>query len=105
MCVLNIRSYIYLYTLGYHEDAEWSTVSCFLYDLLSVTVPQIFHTASNWLTLGILIYRHPVSNLFFCSPGGAAVHLCLPRCSGKTVVHSCEVTDVRFCCFGFWVLL
>eukprot|EP00090_Calanus_glacialis_P019990 TRINITY_DN30708_c0_g1_i4.p1 TRINITY_DN30708_c0_g1~~TRINITY_DN30708_c0_g1_i4.p1 ORF type:complete len:460 (-),score=70.44 TRINITY_DN30708_c0_g1_i4:402-1781(-) len=50
--------YIYLYTLGHYEDAEWSTVSCFLYDLLSVTVPQIFHTASNWLTLALAVQRY-----------------------------------------------
>ena len=44
--------YIYLYTLGHHEDASWTRLTCFLYDFLSVTVPQMFHTASNWLTLG-----------------------------------------------------
>jgi len=50
--------YIYLYTLGHHEDAEWSTLTCFLYDLLSVTVPQMFHTASNWLTLALAVQRY-----------------------------------------------
>ena len=44
--------YVFLYSLGSHADAAWSPVSCFLYDLLCITVPQTLHTASNWLTLG-----------------------------------------------------
>lgn len=44
--------YVFLYSLGHHEDSSWSGLSCYLYDLLCITVPQAFHTASNWLTLG-----------------------------------------------------
>ena len=44
--------YVFLYSLGSHADAAWSPLSCFLYDLLCITVPQTLHTASNWLTLG-----------------------------------------------------
>ena len=43
---------MFLYSFGNHADASWSSESCYLYDLLSITVPQTFHTASNWLTLG-----------------------------------------------------
>lgn len=46
--------YVFLYSLGSHEDCSWSAISCYLYDLLCITVPQMFHTASNWLTLGKL---------------------------------------------------
>ena len=45
---------MFLYSLGSHEDASWSAMGCYLYDLLCITVPQMFHTASNWLTLGTL---------------------------------------------------
>ena len=44
--------YVFLYSLGSNADAAWSPLSCFLYDLLCITVPQTLHTASNWLTLG-----------------------------------------------------
>lgn len=47
-----IPRYVFLYSLGSHEDASWSAGGCYLYDLLCITVPQMFHTASNWLTLG-----------------------------------------------------
>jgi len=60
LCTILIPTpwYIYLYTLGHHTNAEWTAVSCFLYDFLSVTVPQIFHTASNWLTLALAVQRY-----------------------------------------------
>ena len=44
--------YVYLFSLGYHQDSGWSAVSCFMYELVCITLPQAFHTASNWLTLG-----------------------------------------------------
>ena len=49
---ISIPRYVFLYSLGSHEDASWSAGGCYLYDLLCITVPQMFHTASNWLTLG-----------------------------------------------------
>jgi len=60
LCTILIPTpwYIYLYTLGHHTNAEWTAVTCFLYDFLSVTVPQIFHTASNWLTLALAVQRY-----------------------------------------------
>merc|ERR1712045_420320 len=29
--------YVFLYSLGSHEDCSWSAISCYLYDLLCIT--------------------------------------------------------------------
>ena len=52
MCV---SRYVYLFSLGYHQDSSWSPLSCFMYELVCITLPQAFHTASNWLTLGMIV--------------------------------------------------
>ena len=35
-----------------HEELDWGVAGCYLFDLMVDIVPQMFHTASNWLTLG-----------------------------------------------------
>ena len=63
---------MFLYSLGSHEDASWSAMGCYLYDLLCITVPQMFHTASNWLTLGTFKNNDKllfISVLLFCTYG------------------------------------
>ena len=44
--------YFTLYTLDQHEALDWGEAGCYLFDLMVDIVPQMFHTASNWLTLG-----------------------------------------------------
>lgn len=60
LCTILIPTpwYVFLYSLGSHEDASWSAGGCYLYDLLCITVPQMFHTASNWLTLALAVQRY-----------------------------------------------
>jgi len=60
LCTILIPTpwYMFLYSFGNHADASWSSESCYLYDLLSITVPQTFHTASNWLTLALAVQRY-----------------------------------------------
>jgi len=60
LCTILIPTpwYIFLYSLGHHEDNSWTGLSCYLYDLLCITVPQAFHTASNWLTLALAVQRY-----------------------------------------------
>ena len=41
-----------LYTLGHHHNVPWDVTHCYLFEFMCETVPQMFHTASNWLTLG-----------------------------------------------------
>jgi hypothetical protein len=49
--------YVYLFSLGYHDRQGWSLLSCYLFEFMMETSPQIFHTASNWLTVGKSAYR------------------------------------------------
>ena len=49
--------YFYLYTLGHHDSVAWTVLGCHMFEFMQETAPQIFHTASNWLTLGRNIYR------------------------------------------------
>ena len=47
--------HFHLYTLGHHEEVTWDATYCYLFEFMCETVPQMFHTASNWLTLGRLL--------------------------------------------------
>ena len=49
--------YLIAYTLGEHSNMSWTSFSCFLYELLLETTPQMFHTATIWLTLSLAITR------------------------------------------------
>ena len=49
--------YLIAYTLGEHSNMSWTSVSCFLYELFLETTPQMFHTATIWLTLALAITR------------------------------------------------
>ncbi|XP_023346096.1 sex peptide receptor [Eurytemora carolleeae] len=50
--------YMYLYTMGHHDDMNWGLVSCYLFEFMMETSPQIFHSASNWLTLALAVQRY-----------------------------------------------
>ena len=41
-----------LYTLNHHANMDWSVPDCYMFELMVEIIPQMFHTASNWLTLG-----------------------------------------------------
>jgi hypothetical protein len=46
--------------MGGHAHKSWGVTACFSLELCLETLPQLFHTASIWLTLGkddILSYR------------------------------------------------
>jgi hypothetical protein len=50
--------YIYAFTLGGHASIKWNSFSCFFFEFSLETTPQIFHTASNWLTLALALQRY-----------------------------------------------
>lgn len=56
--------YFSLYTLDQHEELDWGVAGCYLFDLMVDIVPQMFHTASNWLTLALAVQRY----IFVCHP-------------------------------------
>ena len=43
---------------------EWTPITCFMFEFLLETTPQIFHTASNWLTLALALQRY----IYVCHP-------------------------------------
>ena len=49
---ISTSRYFSLYTLDQHESLDWAVAGCYLFDLMVDIIPQMFHTASNWLTLG-----------------------------------------------------
>ena len=53
--ILPLPWHFQLYTLGHHQDFSWDVTDCYLFEFMCETVPQMFHTSSNWLTLGILL--------------------------------------------------
>ena len=41
-----------------HQDFTWAWLSCYMFEFSLETAPQIFHTASNWLTLALAAQRY-----------------------------------------------
>ena len=37
---------------------KWSHTSCYLFEMFSETVPQMFHNTSIWLTLALAVQRY-----------------------------------------------
>ena len=56
--------YIFAFTFGGHASIQWTHLSCFLFEFSLETTPQIFHTASNWLTLALAVQRY----IYVCNP-------------------------------------
>ena len=56
--------YIFAFTFGAHSSIQWTRLSCFLFEFSLETTPQIFHTASNWLTLALAVQRY----IYVCNP-------------------------------------
>ena len=50
--------YIYAFTLGHHTTMEWTPATCFMFEFLLETSPQIFHSDTIWLTLGLALHRY-----------------------------------------------
>ena len=62
--------YVYAFTLGHHNTIEWTPATCFFFEFLLETIPQIFHTATIWLTLALALHRY--------------IHVCYPGISKRT---------------------
>ena len=41
-----------------HQDMDWGRSSCFLFEMMGETAPQMFHNASIWLTLVLAAQRY-----------------------------------------------
>ena len=50
--------HFYIYTLGYDDSNFSGWEMGFVYEMMLETLPQIFHTASIWLTLALAMQRY-----------------------------------------------
>ena len=55
--ILSYRHF-YIYTLGYDNSNFSRWEMGFIYEMMLETLPQIFHTASIWLTLALAMQRY-----------------------------------------------
>ena len=58
--------------MGGHASPTWSPYSCFLFEFFLETSPQVFHTATIWLTMALAFLRyiyicHPVLAKIYCT--------------------------------------
>ena len=44
--------HVYLFSMKNYTSMHWSGPLCYLYDFMVETLPQMFHSISNLLTLG-----------------------------------------------------
>ena len=82
--LLFILRYIFTFSLGGHSFLQWTSFSCFLFEFSLETAPQIFHTASNWLTLALAVQRY----IYVCHPPLAKRFCTVPH---ARVMVSCLV--------------
>ena len=73
--------YFYAYTLGKHASLSWTPITCFMFEFLLESSPQMFHTASNWLTLVLALQRY----VYVCHPG-LAKQICTVRKTRVVVI-------------------
>lgn len=71
---------IYMYTFGNHYKPLWPVSVCYAWDVMHDVIPNMFHTASIWLTLALAVQRYiyvchaPLARKFCTLPN---VHKCL----------------------------
>ena len=53
---------------------NWTPLSCFMFEFFLETTPQMFHTATIWLTLALAILRY----IYVCHPDIAKIYCTLP---------------------------
>jgi hypothetical protein len=70
-----VPCFIYFFAFGYYKDYvpyEW----CHVYNIMTINLPTIFHTASIWLTMALAIQRY----IYVCHPIKAKTWCTIPRC-------------------------
>ncbi|XP_065161377.1 sex peptide receptor [Atheta coriaria] len=49
---------IYMYTFGNHYKPLWPISICYFWNVMHEVIPNMFHTASIWLTLALAVQRY-----------------------------------------------
>ena len=83
--------YLFAYTFDNHADIGWTNFTCWTFELSVETLPQLFHTASIWLTLLLAIHRY----LYICK-ATTALQLCT---NGRTLKIILLLISVSFAHF------
>ena len=82
--------YMFAYTFENHENMTWTTYSCSLFELSIEMLPQLFHTASIWLTLLLALQRY----LYICKVA-VAKRMCTTGLTMKIIFGILSVSIVH----------
>jgi len=66
---------LYMYTFGNHYKPFSPTVACYCYLWMNEVIPNLFHTASVWLTLALAVQRY----IYVCHAATARTWCTMPR--------------------------
>ncbi|VEN42657.1 unnamed protein product, partial [Callosobruchus maculatus] len=81
---------IYMYTLGNHYKPLWPVGWCYAWNVMHEIIPNMFHTASIWLTLALAVQRYiyvchaPLARKFCTLPN---VYKCLANVMILAALH------------------
>ena len=83
--------YMFAYTFDNHASMTWTTYSCFLFEISIETLPQLFHTASIWLTLFLALQRY----LYICKVA-MAKQICTTGLTIKIIFAIIAISILHF---------
>ena len=74
--------YVFFYTFNSYNSIKWNKTFCYIFEHMMETMPQIFHTASNWLTVTLAVQRyiyicHPTTAKTACTLRSARMMVCM----------------------------
>ncbi|XP_053647267.2 sex peptide receptor-like [Cherax quadricarinatus] len=67
--------FFYMYTLSNHAKPLYPQAACYAWGFLHEDIPNLFHTASIWLTVALAVQRY----IYVCHPPLARTWCTLPR--------------------------
>lgn len=67
--------FFYMYTLNNHAKPLYPPAACYAWNFLHDHIPNLFHTASIWLTVALAVQRY----IYVCHPPVARTWCTLPR--------------------------
>ena len=82
---------MFAYTFDQHTSMTWTTFSCFLFEIAIETLPQLFHTASIWLTLFLALQRY----LYICK-ATTAKQICTTGRTLKLIYTIISISVLHF---------
>jgi neuromedin U receptor 1 len=66
---------LYMYTFGNHYKPFYPIAACYAWSMMNETIPNLFHTASIWLTLALAVQRY----IYVCHAPVARTWCTMPR--------------------------